>query len=475
MAKQNERKNMTEKTNKKGLDQLVVWTFGLSEIGALLVASIGTQYFPYYLTNVLLLPSVVMGTVLLITRVFDIVTILLSSVVEEKVVLKWGKCRSWVGVMCPLAAVIGVLQYAGLGGNTSTKVIIACICYVLFFGFFNFGRTAQMALLNTIGKTPEERAQLSARKAQFASVATVVFSSTFLPLLLFFSKAETKTETTQTGFFLTVLVFMSVYLLLQLLLFKTSKPYDLPGSGTDHCSVKARLSGKEMAEQIFKNGPLMLMLVAEICKTLTQNLFNGFVVYYFTIVAQDLTLQPRFATIIALFTFAGSIFIGQFLRKKLGKKNSYMFGFAVMIAALMLSRLIAASNTTLFLIIMGIGFFFFSGIASCGPAMFGDCVEYGRWKTGKEARAFIMGLYTLPIKIGVWLLGGITGWLLASIGYDATSEITASVQAGMFNIITFGPAAFALIGLICTAVYPLTEKKVAEIMAENAAKQMEIK
>ena len=177
---------MTEKTNKqKGLDQLVIWTFGLSEIGALLVASIGTQYFPYYLTNVLLLPSVVMGTVLLVTRVFDIVTILLSSVVEEKVVLKWGKCRSWVGVMCPMAAVIGVLQYAGLGGNTSTKVIIACICYVLFFGFFNFGRTAQMALLNTIGKTPEERAQLSARKAQFASVATVVFSSTFLPLLLF--------------------------------------------------------------------------------------------------------------------------------------------------------------------------------------------------------------------------------------------------------------------------------------------------
>lgn len=460
---------MTENTNKKGLSQLVIWTFGLSEIGALLVASIGTQYFPFYLTNVLMLSAATMGSVLLITRVFDIVTILLSSVVEEKVVLKWGKCRSWVGIMCPLAAIIGIIQYSGIGSGNG-KVVIACVCYVLFFGFFNFGRTAQMALLNTIGKTPEERAQLSARKAQFASIAGVVFNSTFLPLLLLVSGAASKTETTQKGFFVAVAVFMVIYVVLQLLLFVTSKPYDLPGTGMDETSKKVRLSGKEMAEQIFKNPPLMLMLVAETCKTLTQNLFNGLIVYYFTIVAQDLTLQPKFSTIIAIFTLAGSLVIGQSLRKKLGKKNSYMFGFAAMIIALMLARLLAATNTTLFLIIMGIGFFFFAGIASCGPAMFGDCVEYGKWKTGKEARAFIMGLYTLPIKIGVWLLGGVSGFLLAAIGYDATAAVTPAMQSGMFNIITFGPAAFALLGLICTIAYPLSEKRVKEIMEENAAK-----
>ena len=253
---------MTENTKKQGLNQLVVMTFGLSEIGALLVASIGTQYFPFYLTNVLMLSAASMGGVLLITRVFDIVTILLSSVVEEKVVLKWGKCRSWVGLMCPIAAVIGIIQYSGIGAGNG-KVVIACICYVLFFGFFNFGRTAQMALLNTIGKTPEERGQLSARKAQFASVSGVVFNSTFLPLLLLTSGAAEKSQATQRGFLIAAAVFMLIYLVLQMLLFVTSKPYDLPGTGMDETSKKVRLSGKEMAEQIFKNPPLMLMLVAE--------------------------------------------------------------------------------------------------------------------------------------------------------------------------------------------------------------------
>ena len=458
---------MSEKTQKSTLSQGVVWVFGLSEIAALLVASIGTQWFPFYLTNIILLPAAAMGTVLLVTRIFDIVTILLSSVVEEKVVLKWGKCRSWIGLMCPIAAVIGVIQYCGIGSSLTVQVLIACICYVLFFGFFNFGRTAQMALLNTIGKTPEERGQLSARTAQFASMAQVVFSLTFLPLVLAVSGAKDKTGATQKGFMIAVGVFMVIYVVCQLALFFASKPYDKPGEGLDEVSKANKLTGKEMAQQIFKNPPLMLMLVAETCKTLTQNLFNGYVAYYFTIVAQDISLQPRFATIIAIFTLCGSVFIGQFLRRKLGKKNSYMFGFFMMIVALLASRLLAEHNSMIFLIIMGIGFFFFAGIASCGPAMFGDCVEYGKYRTGKEARAFIMGLYTLPIKVGVWILGGVSGYLLAMIGYDATVAVTPEVQSGMFNIITFGPMAFAAIGLVCTIFYPLTEKKVAEIMESN--------
>ena len=459
---------MSEK--KSGLPQGVVFAFGLSEIGALLVASIGTQYFPFYLTDIILLPAASVASVLLVTRIFDIVTILLSSVVEEKVVLKWGKCRSWVGLMCPIAAVIGIIQYTGIGGETKIKVLIACVCYVLFFGFFNFGRTAQMALLNTIGKTPEERAQLSARKAQFASVSSVVFSMTFLPLLLLTSQAQTKTETTQRGFFLTVGTFMIFYLVMQMILFVASKPYDLPGTGTDEASKKQRLTGGEMVAQIFKNYPLLLLLIAETAKSITQSLFTGYLVYYFKVVAEDLTIQPMFATIAAGFTLAGSLFIGQFLRKKLGKKGAYTLGWAVYICGMMCIRFIAKSNFWLMLAFAGIGNFFWAGIAACGPAMFGDCVEYGKMKTGKEARAFIMGLYTLPIKIGVWLLGGISAGLLARIGYDATQAVTPALKAGMLNIITFGPAAFACIGLICSLIYPLSEKKVAEIMEANKAK-----
>lgn len=458
-------KPQNAKTSK--VNQLIVTIFGLSEITALFVASMNTQHFSFFITDILLVSPAVMGVVLMITRVFDIGTILISSVVEEKVNLKWGKYRSWLLLMIPAAAIVGIIQYSGIGGSTGTKLVISAVCYVLFFGFFNFGRTAQMALLNTIGKTPSERSTLSARKAQFASMSGIILNATFMPLALFFSGGTDKTSVTQVGFFLTVVIFQVVYLLAQMGLFKGSKPYDIPEENPTETMGRKKLSGKEMAAQIFQNRPLILILISETCKTVISTLVLSTAVYYFKIVAQDLTYQSYFSTSISVAGFLGTLFAGQFLIKKLGKKTVYTVGFAAPLIALLLARFLAASNTVIFFVLMCAAWFFFTCIATSGPAMFGDCVEYGKYKTGKEARAFIMGLYTLPIKIGVLLAGGISGFLLASVGYSADVSITDGLKSGLFNIITFAPAVICAIGMVCAILYPLTENKVKEIMESN--------
>lgn len=458
------------KASHKKVSQAIVTIFGLSEITALFVASLNTQHFAFYITDILLISPMVMGTVLMVTRSFDIATILISSVVEERMNLKWGKYRSWLLIMIPLAFVAGVIQYSGLGGTANAKLMVSAVCYVLFFGFFNFGRTAQMALLNTIGTTPEERAMLSARKAQFAAMAGIILNATFIPLALFFSGGESKTDITGTAFFLTVVIFQVIYLVAQMGLFKGSKEYDLPvdeKNGDGATIKKNKLTGSEMVQQIVKNPPLMLMLVSETCKTVANTLVLSMVIYYFRVVAEDLTLQPIFATSLSLAGFVGTIFAGQFLIKKIGKKYAYMMGFGLSAIGVMVARLIAGDNTFLFIAVMCVAWFFYTSIATSGPAMFGDCVEYGRYKIGKEGRAFIMGLYTLPIKVGVLIAGGLAGFLLASINYTAESTLTPALKSGLFNIVTFAPAVILGIGFICALLYPLTENRVKEIMAIN--------
>lgn len=461
---------MTNQSKSK-LNQFIVTIFGLSEITALFVASLNTQHFSFFITDILLVSPAVMGTVLIFTRTFDIATILISGVVEEKMNLKWGKYRSWLLLMIPFATIVGIIQYSGIGGTTNVKLLISAVCYVLFFGFFNFGRTAQMALLNTIGSTPQERAVLSARKAQFAALSGIILNATFLPLAMFFSNAQTKTDIKGLGFLLTVVIFQVVYITAQMGLFKGSKKYDLPVTDEEAKKIvhKQKLSGKEMAEQIFKNPPLMLLLIAETCKTIMSTLVLGTVIYYFKVVAQDLTLQPKFATSVSIAGFLGTLVAGQFLAKKLGKKNTYVLGFGAPMLAMIAARLFAGSNTLLFVSIMCVAWFFFTCIATTGPAMFGDCVEYGKYKIGKEGRAFIMSLYTLPIKIGVLVAGGISGYLLAAVGYTAASKVTPALKSGLFNMITLAPAIIMGIGLICAILYPLTEKKIKEIMEINKA------
>ncbi len=448
------------------VSQVIVTIFGLSEITALFVASMNTQHFSFFITDILLISPAVMGTVLMITRTFDIITILISSVVEEKFNLKWGKYRSWLLLMIPAAVIVGIIQYSGIGGTQSTKLVISAVCYVLFFGFFNFGRTAQMALLNTIGKTPEERSMLSARKAQFAQVSGIILNATFMPIALFFSGTGNKTDVKLQGFFIAVVIFQCIYFLAQMGLFKGSKPYDLPVTNAETVK-KQKLSGKEMCDQIFRNPPLILLLLAETCKTVFNTLVLSSAVYYFKVVAQDLTYQSYFSTALSIAGFVGAIFVGQFLVKKLSKKTIYVLGFAVPMAAVLLARVLSANNTVIFFALMCFAWFFYTGIATCGPAMFGDCVEYGKYKIGKEARAFIMGLYTLPIKIGVLLAGGISGYLLAAVGYSSDAVVTEGLKTGLFNIIAFAPAVVMAIGLVFAIAYPLTDKKMKEIMEAN--------
>ena len=462
---------MSTVTVEKKMDQKIVWIFGLSEITALFLAGTGTSYFSYYITNILMLSPAIMATVLLITRIFDIVTILISSVVEEKMNLKWGKYRSWLLLMCPPATVFGALMYSGILGTAMANCYLAAVCYVLMFGFFNFGRTAQLALLNAIGKTAEERAVLSARKGQFASANRIITSALYMPMIFFFSGGAG--TVTAGGFWMAALVFDAAYILSQMWLFAATKNYDLPGAAVEVGKPKNSLSGKEMLEQVFKNPPLMIILITETCKSIGPGLFNAYVIYYFTIVAQDLTVQPIFQTTIAVFTLFGALIMGSFVRKKVGKKVAYSSGFLAYTIALVCARLFASGNVTAFMIIMGCGNFVYAGVTTTGPAMFGDCVEYGKYKIGKEGRAFIMGLYTLPIKIGTWVYGALSGVLLAWIGYDASLAITPELQAGMFNIITVAPSIVMGASFILSLLYPLTESKVKEVMAENAARAAE--
>lgn len=428
-----------------------------------MISGVSTNYYSYFITNVLFIAPAVMGTVLVVTRAFDIGTLLLSGVVEEKLNPRWGKYRSWLLMLCPLAAVIGVIQYSSIGSNQTMQLWISAICYILFFGLFNFGRTAQLALLNALGSTPEERAVLSARKAQFAAAAGIVMNSTFMPLVLWFS--GNSKDATSLGFIVAIIIFQVIYLLPQLGLFKVSKPYDLPTERKE--ALKQKLSSKEMAEQIFKNPPLLLMLIAETCKTVCSTLVLSMAVYYFKVVVNNLEFQPVFSTALSIAGFIGSLIAGQFVVKRIGKKNTYMIGFLVPAIALICARLFGGQSDLVFMVIMIIGWLFFTFIATPGPAMFSDCVEYGKYKLGKEARAFIMSLYTLPIKIGVLIAGGFSGFLLSSVGYSAEATVTPELSSGIFSAITLAPAAVFLIGFVCMLFYKLSEKRVKEIMEIN--------
>ena len=108
-------------------------------------------------------------------------------------------------------------------------------------------------------------------------------------------------------------------------------------------------------------------------------------------------------------------------------------------------------------------------------AMYMDACEYGYYKTGKNASAFIMSMYTMPVKIGIAGALAIIPLFLAYIGYVPNMQSTPEFVSNLMNLIAMLPIACYLMAGFIFIFYSLTEEKVAFYMEANKQKRAEEK
>ncbi len=99
-------------------------------------------------------------------------------------------------------------------------------------------------------------------------------------------------------------------------------------------------------------------------------------------------------------------------------------------------------------------------------------MDYGEWKTGKNARGFIMSLISFPIKVAVFARSAIITAILASAGYVANMAPTPKLVNGIKAGITVIPAAIMLVGLLFIIfLYSITPKRLEEMQKEIASRK----
>ncbi len=104
-------------------------------------------------------------------------------------------------------------------------------------------------------------------------------------------------------------------------------------------------------------------------------------------------------------------------------------------------------------------------------AMYMDAAEYGYYKTGKDASAFVMSMFTIPIKVGIALAATLAGYGLAIIGYVPNMKATPEFTSSLMNIICFIPAGCGVIAIAIMSFYSLTEGNLSKYMAANNLKR----
>ena len=110
------------------------------------------------------------------------------------------------------------------------------------------------------------------------------------------------------------------------------------------------------------------------------------------------------------------------------------------------------------------------------PAMYGDCVIYSEWKTGKNSAGWISGLQVLPLKIGFFARGVVIPAILAAAGFVAgmsPNDSTQVLQEGIVNGWFVLPAILCAISMVILLFgYKINNTVLTKCQEELAQRQL---
>jgi len=449
--------------------------YGFGDMASSMFWKLFGAYLMIFYTDVFGLPAAVVGTMFLITRIWDSAFDPIVGVVADRTHSRWGKFRPYLLWLAAPFGIIGVLTFVTPDWSPTGKLVYAYVTYSLMMMIYSAINVPYASLLGVMSPNPKERNTLSTYRMTFAYIGSFIALLLFMPLVNFFSGNSKDLGDQQTGWTMAVVVIAILCIILFFGCFAWTKERVKP-------IKEAQNPLKEDLKDLFKNKPWWILLGAGVAGLVFNSIRDGATVYYF----KYFVVEEDYATV----SFFGMSFVlsGLYLAlgqaaniigviaaapvsNRIGKRNTYMWA---MIIATVLSVLFYWFDKE-DLIWM---FVFQALISICAGSifpllwsMYADCADYSELKTGNRATGLIFSSSSMSQKFG-WAIGtAITGWLLGFFGFQANAIQSEEAISGIKMFLSFLPAVGTILSVVFISMYPLTEKKMKDITTELECKR----
>jgi len=417
--------------------------------------------FPFFFTNVFGLTVADAAALMLVARLFDVVTDPMMGAIADRTQSRWGTYRPWLifGAI-PLGLVFALLLYTPDLGPAG-KRIYAYALYLLMMVVYTAVNVPYGSLLGVMTDDDNEKNQFSSYRmvGAYAMGFVMLFSFPYLQRMV---GGEPKHQYAVLGVVLGAVAALGT-LGCGLLTKERLKP------------VRAeKFSWKPFAD-LFRNKPWIYLTLIGIC----TNFFNGFryaVAAYLMeyCLHGDVTVMGLVInyTVFMMFGEATCMVFGglcPWFTKKVGSKHK-AFAWAAIICAVssVLFFFIPMDPAWIWVmianvIVTSIGIGFYSPLIW---SMYADVADYATQKNGTSSTGLIFSSGTMAQKFGSAISGALVAMLLGLAGFvsstdPATGEtivnITneASVQTMIWSLFSLFPAAIALLIILLLKLYPI--------------------
>lgn len=451
--------------------------YGFGDMASSMFWKLFGSYLMIFYTDVFGLPAAVVGTLFLVTRVWDSAFDPIVGVVADRTHSRWGKFRPYLLFLAIPFSVIGVLTFVTPSFGDNGKLIYAYVTYSLMMMVYSAINVPYASLLGVMSDNPKERNTLSTYRMTFAYIGSFIALLLFMPMVNFWSGHSKEIAAQQQGWTLAVAVIAVMCALLFIGCFAFTRE-----------RVKAlhekQAPLKEDLKDLWKNRPWWILLGAGVAALVFNSIRDGATVYYFKyfIVEEDFqtisffgvsfVLSGLYLSVGQIANIAGVILAAP-VSNRIGKKQTYMGSMAIATVLSILFFWFDKDNLALI-------FTFQILISICAGSifpllwsMYADCTDYSELKTGNRATGLIFSSSSMSQKFG-WAIGSaLTGWLLSYFGFVANEVQQAEAIQGIKMFMSFLPAAGTLLSIVFISMYPLSEKKMLEISAALKSRRAE--
>lgn len=434
-------------------------------------------YLMIFYTDVFGISAAAVGTMFLVTRMWDSVFDPIVGVIADRTHSRFGRFRPYLLYLALPFAIIGVMTFFTPDWGNTAKVVYAYITYSLMMMVYSAINVPYAALLGVMSPNVKERNQLSTYRMTFAYIGSFLALLLFMPMVNAFSQHSTDITMQRYGWLMAVVVIAVACAVLFLACFLLTKERVKP--------IKEQpTSLKSDLKDLLHNKPWWILLGAGIAALIFNSIRDGATVYYFKYYVHesthsDITLFGIPFVLSGLYLAVGqaSNIIGVILAapvsNRIGKKRTYL---GAMVIATVLSVIFYWFKADQLVWIFVFQFLISICAGSIFPllwSMYADCADYSELQTGNRATGLIFSSSSMSQKLG-WAIGtALTGWLLAIFGFEANAVQNAETIQGIRMFLSILPACGTLLSVIFISFYPLSEKRMAEITEQLNTKRNE--
>lgn len=425
-----------------------------------------------FYTDVFGLPAAAVGTMFLVTRIWDAFFDPVIGIIADRTQTRWGKFRPYLLWFALPFAVISVLTFTTPGFDNTGKLIYAYITYSLMMMVYSAINVPYAALMGIITSNSEQRVILSSYRFVAAFSAGFIVQGVTLYLVSYFGNGNI-----QLGWQLAMSTIAGLAFVLFMITFFTTKERVSPPK-----EQKSRFNVD--IKDLFSNKPWLLIGGATVFQLIYVVMRNSSIAYYckyyvgerewnifgnvFHMSINDFTSSFLMSGTIA--TVIGSL-LTKWFSKIFDKKTTYL-GFIIASACLCASfYFLTPKDITIMYLLNLLVSFFFGPVSVLQWAMYTDVADFSEWKNHRRATGLIMAASLFALKLGLSLGGALVGWVLAYYGYVANAVQSAESTNGIKMLMSFYPAVFGIIGGLIMIFYPLTNKMMINIEEDLTARR----